>query len=188
MPPPASYPHDAEKTMELVLSLLVLHGVLGGLDVLLNHELAEGLPRQPGAAMEEALHAAREALFAALFVGLAWFEWHGAAAWLVAAVIACEVMVSTWDSVLEDRTRRLPPLERVLHVALLINLGAYAVLLAPHWLAWLALPNAVVPVSNGWQSLALSALGLAALIWSVRDALSSRRLRQRPEAAVALGA
>src|SRR3954453_13193552 len=100
-PGPASYAHDPEKAMGLVLTLLVLHGLLGGLDVVLNHELAERLPHRPGAAMEEALHAAREALFAALFLGLAWFEWHGAAAWLVAAVIACEVTVSTWDSVLE---------------------------------------------------------------------------------------
>ena len=171
--------------MELVLTLLVLHGLLGGLDVVLNHELAERLPHRPGAAMEETLHAAREALFAALFLGLAWFEWHGAAAWLVAAVIACEVVVSTWDSVLEDQTRRLPPLERVLHVALLINLGAYTTLLAPHWLAWRALPSAVAPVSHGWQSLALTALGLAAIAWCLRDALSSRRLRQAPAAAAA---
>lgn len=171
--------------MELVLTLLVLHGLLGGLDVVLNHELAERLPHRPGTALEEALHAAREALFAALFLGLAWFEWHGAAAWLVAAVIACEVVVSTWDSVLEDQTRRLPPLERVLHVALLINLGAYTTLLAPHWLAWRALPSAVAPVSHGWQSLALTALGLAAIAWCMRDALSSRRLRQAPAAAAA---
>jgi hypothetical protein len=171
--------------MELVLTLLVLHGLLGGLDVVLNHELAERLPHRPGAAMEEALHAAREALFATLFLGLAWFEWHGAAAWLVAAVIACEVAVSTWDSVLEDQTRRLPPLERVLHVALLINLGAYTTLLVPHWLAWRALPSAVAPVSHGWQSLALTALGLAAIAWCLRDALSSRRLRQAPAAAAA---
>lgn len=166
--------------MDMVLTLLVLHGLLGGLDVLFNHELAERLPHRPGAALEEALHAAREALFAALFLGLAWFEWRGAAAWLVAAVIACEVTVSTWDSVLEDQTRRLPPLERVLHIALLINLGAYTTLLASHGLAWRALPTAVAPVSHGWQSLMLTSLGLAAIAWCVRDALSSRRLRQAP--------
>lgn len=174
--------------MELVLTLLVLHGLLGGLDVVLNHEIAEGLPHRPGAALEEALHAAREALFAALFLALAWFEWHGAAAWLIAAIIASEVVVSTWDSVLEDRTRRLPPLERVLHIALLINLGAYVTLLAPHWLAWRAMPGAVVPVFHGWQSVALSLLGLAALAWCVRDALSSRRLRSVSGTAAAMAA
>lgn len=169
--------------MELVLTLLVLHGALGGLDVLFNHELAERLPHRQGAGMEEALHAAREALFAALFLGLAWFEWHGLAAWLVAAVIAGEVVVSTWDSVLEDRTRRLPALERVLHIALLINLGAYITLLVPHWLAWLAQQTAVVPVWHGWQTVALSALGLTAAAWSLRDGLSSRRLRALPDQA-----
>lgn len=174
--------------MDLVLTLLVLHGLLGGLDVLLNHEIAERLPHRPGAALEEALHAAREALFAALFLALAWFEWHGAAAWLVAAIVAAELVVSTWDSVLEDQTRRLPPLERVLHVALLINLGAYITLLAPHWLAWRAMPGAVVPAFHGWQSVALSLLGLAAIIWCVRDALSSRRLRSVSDTVAAVPA
>jgi hypothetical protein len=166
--------------LERVLTLLVLHGALGGLDVLLNHEIAERLPHRQGAGREEALHAAREALFATLFLGLAWFEWRGAAAWFIAAVIACEVTVSTWDSVLEDQTRRLPPLERVLHTALLINLGAYITLLAPHWLAWRALPTAVTPAWHGWQTVALSALGMAAAAWCVRDALCSRRLRALP--------
>jgi hypothetical protein len=68
----------------------------------------------------------------------------------------------------------------VLHVALLINLGATITLLAPHWLAWHALPATVLPVSHGWQSLALTVLGLAAIAWCLRDALSSRRLRQAP--------
>lgn len=166
--------------MELVLTLLVLHGVLGGLDLLFNHELVERLPHRQGAGREEVLHAAREALFALLFLSLAWFEWHGTSAWFIAAIIACEIVVSTWDSVLEDQTRHLPPLERVLHIALLINLGAYITLLLPHWLAWRALPTGVLPAWHGWQTLVLSVLGVAAGAWSVRDALCSRRLRPLP--------
>ena len=166
--------------MELVLSLLVLHGVLGGLDVLLNHELAERLPYRPGAGLEEALHAAREALFASLFIGLAWFEWHGAAAWCIVAIIAAELCVSTWDSVLEDRTRRLPTLERILHIALLINFGAYVTLLSPILVNWHAGPTAVFPVWNGWQTVVLTLLGLAAVAWCIRDARSSRKLPALP--------
>jgi len=171
--------------MELVLWLLVLHGVLGGLDVLINHELAERLPHRPGAGLEEALHAAREALFASLFISLAWFEWHGLAAWCIVAIIGAELCVSTWDSVLEDQTRRLPPLERILHIALLINLGAYATLLAPILADWHADPSAVFPVWNGRQTVALTLLGLAAAAWCIRDARSSRRLSALPAQAAA---
>jgi len=61
---------------------------------------------------------------------------------------------------------------------LLVNLGACITLLAPRWLAWHALPGAVEPASHGWRSMALTVLGLAAIAWCVRDALSGRRLRQ----------
>jgi hypothetical protein len=165
---------------ELLLSLLVFHGVLGGVDVLFNHELVEGLPHRPGAGREEALHAAREALFAALFFSLAWFEWHGLLAWCIAAVVAAEIVVSTWDSVLEDRTRRLPAFERILHIALLINLGAYIMLLLPLLADWSGLPSGLEFRSHGWQSLALTALSIAAIAWCMRDAISSRRLAALP--------
>ena len=53
---------------------LIVHGVIGGIDVFLNHELLARLPSRPEAAGEERMHSARELLFALLFLSLAWWE------------------------------------------------------------------------------------------------------------------
>lgn len=164
--------------MLLVLSALIFHGLLGGIDVVLNHELSERLPQRLSAWQEQALHSAREALFALLFLGLAWFQWHGAWAWVIVALIAAELAVTLRDSVVEDRTRQLPVFERLLHAVLFINLGVYATLLAPHLWAWLHEPAALVSTNYGWPSYVLTLLGLLAVGWCLRDAVSYRRLRQ----------
>ena len=56
---------------------LMVHGVIGALDVFVNHEWLAKLPSRPACAGEERLHSAREGVFAALFASLAWCERHG---------------------------------------------------------------------------------------------------------------
>lgn len=159
-----------------VLWLLVFHGLVGGADVILNHELRDRLPQQRWARSEEALHSARELLFAILFAGLAWLQWTGAFAWIVAAVVLCEFSVSLCDTLLEDRIRRLHPLERGLHVVLYVNLGAYSALLSLALTDWSAQPAGVQVAPHGAPSWILSFLALLAVGWSIRDALAFHRL------------
>lgn len=65
--------------MEAVLPILrVAQAMLAGVDTVLNHELLARLPKRPEARPELALHVGREAIWAGLLVGLAWFAWHGA--------------------------------------------------------------------------------------------------------------
>ncbi|XYJ10593.1 hypothetical protein ACSUZJ_01050 [Telluria sp. B2] len=59
--------------MPLFVYALMLHGVLGFVDIVVNHELLARLPRRGDSAPEEALHAARECIFACTFGSLAWF-------------------------------------------------------------------------------------------------------------------
>jgi hypothetical protein len=54
----------------LYVYALILHGVLGGADVIINHELLARIPSRPNAGPEERMHAARELLFAAIFLSL----------------------------------------------------------------------------------------------------------------------
>jgi hypothetical protein len=156
---------------------LMLHGLLGGLDVLLNHELLARLPAQPWAAPEERLHSAREWIFFAIFTSLAWFEWHGAAAWWIALLFLGEILVSARDVVIEGNTRVLPKPERVLHLFLFMNLGALVVLVGQALIGWHALPAEVVRTGYGWASWVLSAMAAGALVWAVRDGVSGRRSR-----------
>lgn len=168
--------------MTAVLCLLTLHGLIGGLDVILNHELVERLPNQVWAKSEEALHGAREFIFAIVFGGLAWFEWRGLMAIVLGLIIAAEYLISFADTLLEDKTRRLPLNERALHTILFINLGAYTALLVPHLIEWAGMPTGMHLTHHGILTWMLSALALFSLAWSLRDTLSYFSLRKKQEA------
>jgi hypothetical protein len=155
--------------MTAVLILILVQAVLRATDNLVHHELQAALPSRPGARPELALHAAREAIYAVLFAGLAWLEWRGLWAFALAALLLAEIAITLKDFLVEDVTRRLPPFERVLHAVLAIGYGAVLALLAPTLIGWAALPSALVATSHGAISwiLTLAALGVGA--WSVRD-------------------
>lgn len=158
------------------LLFLVLHGLLGGVDVVINHELKERLPDNPKARKEVLLHSLREACFAIIFLSLAWLQWNGPWCYMIAAVILVEIFITSIDSLVEDRTRILPPFERLVHIALFINTGIYTVLLTMVLIDWQSLPSAVILINHGWLSIALTVLGLFAVAWAVRDAISYRKL------------
>ncbi|TFW08714.1 hypothetical protein E4K72_07615 [Oxalobacteraceae bacterium OM1] len=167
--------------IEAVLCLLVFHGIIGGLDVMVNHEAAEHLPQQAWARHEQVLHSLRELAFAMLFAGLGWLQWNGAFAWVIAAIVVAEFTISFVDTLLEDKIRRLPQLERALHTILFINFGAYTALLAYVLVDWHAAESAVRFAYHGVLSWALGALALGSFAWCVRDAVSARRLMRSAE-------
>src|SRR5215207_4574664 len=109
------------KPITIVLCLLLVQAALGALDTFVSHEWRERLPRQAWAARELALHAMRSALFAAIFAGAAWFEWHGLWGWCLLSVMILEYIVTTFDSVVEDRSRILSAFERTNHMLLALN-------------------------------------------------------------------
>src|SRR5688572_22553353 len=117
--------------MTAILCILAVQGLLGALDVIVNHEWREGLPRRASAMLEEAIHGVREVLYAVVFAGLAWFEWHGAWALVFSGVLLIEVLLTAWDFVEEDRTRKVSAIERVMHLMLSMGGGAYCALLLP---------------------------------------------------------
>ena len=92
-----------------------------------------------------------------------------------------ELAVTLADFLVEDRTRKLPPFERVLHTILAVNLGIFLALLAPVlWQWWLA-PSAMTPIDHGSWSWFLTMCAVGVLIWSIRDALVVvRHLRPLP--------
>jgi hypothetical protein len=117
-----------------------------------------------------------------MFAGVAWFEWHGAWGWAMFALMAAEVGVTLADSVLEDRTRRLSAVERINHMLLMLNTGAYmgffALQVAAQWQSPL---DGIVPARHppllAWL---LTACAVAVLVWAVRDAVAAHRQAARP--------
>ncbi|HEX9810777.1 MAG TPA: TIGR01777 family oxidoreductase [Burkholderiales bacterium] len=166
-------------TLNIVLNLLVIQGVLGAFDTIYHHELRAALPQQPGAGLELRIHAIRSVLYGVVFAGLAWFAWGGV--WLVVLgiIVLIEVVLTLWDFLVEDRTRLLPQSERVLHTVLAINSGAAFGLLCLHAPIWWALPTGLHPVFQGWQSVVLSVFAIGVAASGVRDAFANRALGRR---------
>lgn len=157
------------------LIALLAHGVIGGSDVILNHEVIARLPARRSAVAEQRLHSGRELAFALIFFSLAWFEWHGVFAWAIVALFLAELCISTIDTVLEFDARVLPVTERVMHVMLFVNFGIVLALLAPVLVDWMQLSDGLVGVDYGWASWVLSVMALLSLGWSLRDAVSGLR-------------
>jgi len=159
--------------MTLVFSLLTVQTLLGALDTIWNHEIGERLPGRRAARHELALHATREFIYAFLFVALAWHEWHGAWAALIAFGLLLEAVVTIADFVVEDCTRRLPAFERVLHTVLTLLFGVLLMAIAPVLLNWWALPTEVVTVDYGGFSVLLALFAVGMTAWGVRDAVAA---------------
>jgi uncharacterized protein (TIGR01777 family) len=167
--------------MTLLFSLILLQALLGGFDNLWHHEITERLPSKRAAAPELALHAAREFLYAFLFFAFAWHEWHGVWAALIGTVLVVEVVITLADFIVEDQTRHLPKLERILHTVLAMNMGAVLVVLAPILHAWWSAPTAIRPAAYGAVSWVLTVFSAGVLTWAVRNALAVLRHRRPPE-------
>ncbi len=163
--------------MTLVLLILVIQGVLGALDTIWHHELAIGLPSQPGARKELSLHAARSTIYGGVFLVLAWLRPGGVWALLLAALLAVEIVITLEDFLVEDRTRRLPPSERVLHTVMAVGYGVFLAAFAPVLFAWVQLDSAITLEPRGLLGWISTALGAGALLSGGRDAIAAFTLR-----------
>lgn len=162
--------------MKTVIYVLIFQGLLGGFDVIWNHEWKENLPGRLAANLEQRIHGVRELFYAVIFVGLAWYAWHGVWAWILFAVLVIEILLTAWDFVIEDKTRTLSPNERITHLTLSMGGGAYVALLIPELLRWSQQPSGLASVDYGILSWILTLLGVGVLVWGVRDYWSGMRL------------
>lgn len=165
----------------MALILLAVQGTIGAFDVLYNHEWDARLPTKPAAHLELRIHSIRAVLYAILFAGIAWFNWLGQFVWLFALLILIEILLTLWDFVVEDATRKLSSLERIVHTILAMNGGAYVVLLLYEmYTRWIQQPSALEFVDRGWISILLSAYAAGVFLSGVRDGYASYQLTHRP--------
>ena len=164
--------------MTALLILLTAQVLIGALDNLLHHEITEKLPSQVGARRELALHAARELIYMVVVTGRGcWLAMPGGLwAWALLALLLAEIVITTADFLEEDRTRTLPPFERVLHTVLAVTFGGCLAVGAPIWLVWAGRDTglAVEPRGLFCYFFTLAAIGVGA--WGVRDVIASARL------------
>lgn len=167
-----------------LLALLGLQALLGAFDNLWHHEWQARLPHRQSARRELALHAAREALYAVLFAVVALLRCQGLWALLLGGLLLAELLITLADFLEEDRTRQLPPLERLLHTVLTVLYGAFVASLAPVLAEWAGRPTALVLEPRGIWSLLFAPAAFAVLAWSLRNLAAVRRLGAVRPAAV----
>jgi hypothetical protein len=162
--------------MNAVLALLTLQCLLGGFDNLWHHELECDLPHEPAARKELSLHTARELLYAVILSSAAWLRWEGV--WGVAfiAILASEIIITLADFVEEDRSRRVPPLERVVHTILALGYGATVALWAPELGSSVHAATGFNLIYHGMWSWLMSLFALGVFAWGVRDLFAVARL------------
>jgi hypothetical protein len=162
------------------LWLLAVQGAIGAFDTIYYHEWRARLPSLPGARPELRLHAVRALIYAFIFGLLPRFEWRGAWAYALGALLAAEVVITLRDFVVEDAVRA--PLggvfagERVTHALMAIIYGAMLANLLPTLDEWrhaataLAPHTRVVPAELVWL-LTLMSAGVA--LSGLRDAYAA---------------
>jgi hypothetical protein len=162
--------------MTTALHVLLLLGVLGALDTLYYHEWRLRLPETPTARRELRLHASRDFSYAIVFASLAWTTWDGAFVWPLAAILLFEIVVTLTDFIEEDRTRRLPAGERVMHALMGIVYGVFLSLLYPHAVRWWALGSGFGPADYGVVSWILTFFAAGVFASGLRDLTAGRKL------------
>ena len=155
--------------MNTLFVLLTVQILMGLVDNLWHHEITERLPGKRSARGELALHGAREFLYGAIFLAIAWWQWHGIWAWIVATLFMIEIGITLADFIIEDKTRRLPALERVLHTLLAINVGAILVVLIPIVIEWSRSSTMIVKIDYGLWSWWFTAAAIGVTLWSLRN-------------------
>lgn len=174
----------------ILWSLISIQIFMGLYDTLVHHEGTERLAWRPSQKLELRLHGVRNFFYALIFLCFAWAEPHGAFAILLGSILAAEVIITLWDFVEEDLTRKLPWTERINHTLLTLNYGTILAFLVPVLWEWSRLPSAVTPVSYGWWSAMATLAALGVALFSARDLLAasrSERLVSSDPAALAEG-
>jgi hypothetical protein len=162
--------------MTTALEILLLLGAMGALDTFYYHEWKLRLPETPTARRELRLHASRDFAYAVVFGSLAWCTWNGMLIWPLAAILLFEIVVTLTDFIEEDRTRKLPAGERVMHAVMGITYGVFLALFFPHAVQWERLATGVQIADYGLLSWLLTLFAAGVLTSGIRDLRASRKL------------
>ncbi|WP_298821207.1 TIGR01777 family oxidoreductase [uncultured Roseibium sp.] len=174
----------------LLWCLISIQTFMGGFDTIVHHEGSERLAWRTSQKTELRLHGIRNFFYAIIFLCFGWTEPHGFFTVALTFILLLEVLITLWDFVEEDLTRKLPWTERINHTLLALNYGAILALAAPVLWDWSLRPSAIYPANYGWWSAMATLAALGVGLFSARDLLAasrSERLERGNPAVLAAG-
>lgn len=171
--------------MEFAFWLLLIIGHLGLFDILYFHTWKCQLQERPECRREVAWHTVRHLVYAAQFLIIANFRFHGSALLLLVLVYFADVIVAWADVWEETESRRsqggLRQGEYMMHVIISVLVGAYIISVGTAVWPDRLLPTNIVLQSPQVPKLArlyMSSMGFAAIGFFVYDAW--RFIKDRP--------
>jgi uncharacterized protein (TIGR01777 family) len=164
--------------LDWAVALLVAQAILGALDTLYHHELTVALPYRHSARLELSIHALRSCFYGILFLGMAHLAFQGTWAIGIALLFALEIGLTLWDFVVEDRSRKLPAIERIMHTVLAVNGGAFFALYGVQLAQWASLPTGLSAIDFGWRGWLLTLFAVGVTASGIRDGLAALRMQR----------
>jgi uncharacterized protein len=168
--------------MITALRCLLILGALGATDTIYSPEWRLRLASTRTASSELRLHGVRDFAYTIVFASLAWTTWNGLWVWPLAAILVFEIWATLADFLEEDKTRKLPAGERVMHAVMGIVYGVFLALLYPQAVQWAKLDSGFSPVNYGVMSWILTFFATGVFLSGVRDLVASRRLAREATA------
>lgn len=165
--------------MNAAIWVLMVQASLGAFDTLYYHEYKLKLAHGDHTQHELRLHATRDFLYALIIGSLAWGTWHGWLVYILAGSLLAEIVITLMDFVEEDRVRKLPAGERVMHSIMGIVYGAFLAILIPEMMKWVDLPVGFGPKSHGFPSWVLTVIAIGVGLSGVRDLAASFGVREK---------
>jgi uncharacterized protein YndB with AHSA1/START domain len=178
--------------VEAAFFLLLAIGHIGVFDILYFHWHRCGLQRRAECQTEVFWHTLRHAVYAAQFVAIANFRFHGAALFVLGFVYVADFVVAWADVWSETDSRKpqggLPRLEYFMHIVLSVLVGCYLVTV---WTA--AWPDRLLPAEIVYEPPAvpwalrfyMNGMAAAALVVFAHDLRRWWRVRRHGPAAAA---
>lgn len=161
--------------MNIAIWILLVQASLGAFDTLYYHEYKLRLPHGDHTKTELRLHATRDFAYTVIIGSLGWFAWKGWLTFVLAALLFAEIVITLWDFVEEDKVRKLPPGERIMHSIMGIVYGAFLAFLVPEMIHWSGEPAGFTPAYHGIPAWILSLIAAGVFVSGVRDLVASFR-------------
>ena len=169
-------PIPIDHPMAPIFAVVLLQALMGGFDNIYHHEVTERLPWKITAHREQVIHCVRGGLYTVVFLSLAGIQPQGIYATGLMGILVIEALLTLYDFVTEDRTRKLPATERVTHTLLTLNYGVFLTLFYPILSSWAQQPNGIELVNYGIFSALNYFVAAGVCGWAFRDHFAAARL------------
>ena len=162
----------------IIWIFITLQIVMGGTDTLYHHEFSEKLAWRKSQTHELWLHGIRNIFYAVIFFGLGTLQPGGLWALAIIIGLGTEFLITLWDFVEEDLTRKLPASERLLHTVLTANYGIVLALLVPVLWNFRFNETGLIWTWHGAWSVIMIIAAIGVLVLGLRDFHASHRLKR----------